>query len=276
MHEQHHTNRKKWGRRAVVVAVFFALGFVFNVGIAWRIQRISILTLATQRTAPDRIAGWERVRPDRTMYETLDRWRYWSTANSQRSVYKETDPDTYTRGPSLHGYRVVDRLRVRPPWLNMPGIDDHDHGPDSVIYSAIVYGYPFRTTRQTFVSKGETPKHQQMQVMLRTFEDNAGTLVVRFKPFSIKRGGLGYPLNFLPLGATLGAVMWGLILWLPFTGAVTSARALRRRRRRRRNQCVASAYSLDGITSPACPECGQPILSTSPLKGRGREAQPSG
>jgi len=51
----------------------------------------------------------------------------------------------------------------------------------------------------------------------------------------------------------------GLLLIIPIG---TALRATRHRRRRRKNECVNCGYSLTGLPSPRCPECGTPFSNS--------------
>jgi hypothetical protein len=146
----------------------------------------------------------------------------------------------------------------------------HD-SPELVWRNFMSTGFPLPSVRWTakYMNFG-TSSHG----MTASLSDpiNAGSFVFTTRPPFLSIGGEGYPLRPIWPGAILNTVFYGAILF----GLWRAWIALKRRRRRKRNLCVRCAYSLAGITTSACPECGAAILPTSPLEGRGREAQPSG
>ena len=54
-----------------------------------------------------------------------------------------------------------------------------------------------------------------------------------------------------------GCLLLALLCWFPIISYLNGP--CRRRRRRKRGQCVACGYSLIGITSCVCPECGATV-----------------
>ncbi len=295
MPEQHHTKRKQWGRRAATVAVFLALGFILNLAVAWlSLGGLRAGWLHSVNTAP-RVQLGNAVAHSRYIfvYRTDSMMLSQTTVQSQHMNTPVDLSEIRRRYARNNGPTYVDADAILPPWTrwsledvapdNAPiTLPPHAQAmarnkiPTTLIPTEVnrrfeAFGLPFRS----IISSSTDPRViLPSSVWLSQFSEvvNPETPVFTFWPPSVSLGGEGYPLRPIWPGAILNSLFYGVILF----GLCRAWIALKRRRRSKRNLCARCAYSLDGIASPACPECGQPILSTSPLKRRGREAQPSG
>lgn len=75
--------------------------------------------------------------------------------------------------------------------------------------------------------------------------------------------------TLLPIRPLWPGLAWNTLIytaaWLLFGCAtLAAARSLRRIHRRRGNRCVKCGYSFAGVTSPTCPECGNPRAAPAP------------
>jgi hypothetical protein len=295
MREQHHTQRTQWGRRAATVAVFLALGFILNLAVAWgsmgglRAGWLRSLNTTPRVQLGNAVAHSRYIfvyRTDSMMLSQITvQSQYMNTPvdlNEIRRRYARNSGPTYVDAgtiiPRWTGWSLEDVAPDNAP-ITLPPHAQAMAGnkiPTTLIPTEVnrrfeAFGLPFRSILRSITDPRVI---LPSSVWLSQFSEvaNPDTPVFTFWPPSVSLGGEGYPLRPIWPGAILNSLFYGAILF----GLWRAIVVLRRRRRLRRNQCVACAYSLDGIASPACPECGQPNLSTSPLKGRGRSAQPSG
>jgi hypothetical protein len=301
--------QSKWGRRAAAMAVFLALGFVVNMSVAWAMQAMfergwltPELLKPVQITREMIQSGEFQKRqsvPIRRIDALIDDQRVivtwvpsirWykaatveSTAPGKDAWSKPTiEPEASLTSfdgslPTWFGLRDAEIRRDTLPWGDIAPSTWHQQkfgttpAANRVRRNITAVGLPFVSNR--LVTR-DVHFHDEVSTMSTWARDtpNRNTLIVTFWPPSASIGGEGYPLRPIWPGAILNTVFYGVIVFSLWCAWI----ALKRHRRRKRNLCVRCAYSLAGITTSACPECGAAILPTSPLEGRGREAQPSG
>lgn len=301
--------RSKWGRRAAALAAFLALGFAVNMAVAWGMQAmfargwLTPKVLKPVQITREMIQSGEFQRrqaiPIRRVDALIDDQRVIVTWVPSIRWYKAATVESTAPGkevwssPTIEpeanltsfdgslatwfGLRDAEIRRDSLPWGDIAPSAwlQQQFGSNSaanrVRRDITALGLPFVSNR--LVTR-DVHFHNPATTMSMWARDqpNRNNLVVTFWPPSASIGGQGYPLRPIWPGAALNTAFYAAILFALWRALI----ARRCHRRRRRNLCVHCRYSLAGITSTACPECGAAILPTSPLKGRGREAQPSG
>ncbi len=272
MHEPHHTKRQQWGRRARTLAIFLALGFILNIVVAWG-------SMGAAR------AGWPNTKPRVQLGDANAHTRHIFVNRSDTVLLSRvTVQSQFTHAPvdlersrqtfaRRGGPTVGDAHTIIPRWTRWT-LDDitPDNAPITLPPNAqaaarnripttlvptevyrefVAVGLPFRS----IISTTTDPRVMlPSSVWITYFAEvaNPGAIVVSFWPPAVTIGGKGYPLRPVWPGTFLNTAIYAALLFALSRLPV----ALRRRRRRRRNQCAACGYSLVGLTSPACPECG--------------------
>lgn len=217
-------------RRVLLIALWFFVGAVVNVGVAWGLAASIVWRKTYPRTQVEAPVAWPIAK--------YSAWPKPHTSEQARSC-----------GVSLQAIDAGDLYWPSRPRLGVP---TSFGGRGMLVYET---GLPLRSMCMVRVSD-----FQQFVVSEKWY---AG--LIALAPTNPGRDAVVLPLRPLWPGFALNTCFYAFLAW----SLIRAPRTLRRWRRRRAGRCIACGYDLKGLAEDApCPECGRAsAASSSPQRG---------